>query len=132
MTLLQELLLGHTVFTHVRFWALVVFSVVLPCVIYRLLLLKRSISPPVVLGYGLALVFVAGVDVYLLQTLAAAAEATLSQADNAVFASEVATALYLLPALIGGLGVNVVSHVLLRHLTSAERRFERTGDADRN
>ena len=124
MAFLRELQTGATVFTQARFWALVVFSFVLPCVIYGLLLVKRSVSPLVVLFFGLLLVFVAGVDVYLLQALAADARATLSRADNALFSSEVSTALYLLPALIGGVGVNVASHVLIRHLFGAERRFE--------
>ncbi len=118
--------ISATVFTEMRFWALVVFSVVLPCGVYGALLMKRSISRGAVLFFGLVLVFIAGVDVYLLQGLAAAAKATPSLADNAVFVSELSTALYLLPALIGGIGVNIASHVLLRHLSDAERKFERS------
>ena len=85
-----------TVFTEMRFWALVVFSVVLPCAVYLALLCKRSISRARVLFFGLALVFIAGVDVYLLQGLATAAKATPSLADNVVFVSELSVALYLL------------------------------------
>ncbi|MFT3815006.1 MAG: hypothetical protein QM740_16785 [Acidovorax sp.] len=113
-----------TVFTQVRFWALVVFSVVLPCAVYVALLYRRSISRAAVLFFGLVLVFIAGVDVYLLQGLATAAKETPSLADNVVFVSELSTALYLLPALIGGIGVNIVSHVLIRHLFDAEKKFE--------
>ncbi|AVP58281.1 hypothetical protein [Pulveribacter suum] len=132
MAFLQELQAGATVFTQLRFGALVVFSIVLPCVIYGLLLAKRSVSPLVVLFFGLLLVFIAGVDVYLLQTLAADARGTLSRADNALFTSEVSAALYLLPALVGGVGVNVTSHVLIRHLFGAERRFEHAQEEDDN
>ena len=34
------------------------------------------------------------------------------------------TALYLLPAMIGGIGVYMTSHVLIQHLFDAERRFD--------
>ena len=33
--------------------------------------------------------------------------------------------LYLLPAVFAGIGVNLVSHVVIRHLNLAESRFER-------
>ena len=49
---------------------------------------------------------------------------TASIVDDAVFLSEVGVALYVLPVLFGGIGVNLVSHVLVRHLTQAERRFD--------
>ena len=32
--------------------------------------------------------------------------------------------LYLLPALFAGIGINLVSHVLIYHLASAEHRFD--------
>ena len=34
-------------------------------------------------------------------------------------------ALYLFPATFGGIGVNVISHVLVQHLVEAEKRFAR-------
>lgn len=43
--------------------------------------------------------------------------------DDAVFTSELATALYLLPALFAGIGVNMLSHILISHLAQAEKRF---------
>jgi hypothetical protein len=113
-----------TVFPEVSFWLLVALSAVLPVVIYGLLLAKRAISRATVLFFGIALVVIAGVDVYLLQKLATAARQTTSLADDAIFVSEVSLGLYLLPALFGGIGVNLVSHVLVRHLVEAEKRFE--------
>ncbi|MNV98981.1 hypothetical protein D3C71_1942950 [compost metagenome] len=68
---------------------------------------------------------ISGVDVYLLQSLAAVAKNTPSLADDAVFISELSIALYILPVVFGGIGVNLISHVLLRHLTEAEKRFDR-------
>jgi hypothetical protein len=117
--------IATTVFTEARFWTLVVFSVVLPCVVYFALLSKRSISRFTVLLFGLALVAMAGVDVYLLQSLTGMSRQTPSSMDDAIFASELSLALYLLPATIGGIGVHMTSHVLIQHLFDAERRFDR-------
>lgn len=114
-----------SVFTQWAFWLLVVFSLVLPIGIYGALWRKRAISPNTVLFFGCALVVVAGVDVYLLQILATAARRTPSLADDTVFTSELYTALYLLPAMFGGIGVNIMSHVLIRHLFEAENKFKR-------
>lgn len=44
--------------------------------------------------------------------------------EDLYFASEVALALYLLPMVLAGIGVNLVSHVLVHHLAEAERRFD--------
>ena len=112
-------------FVELRFWLLVVFSLVLPASIYALLLATRSISHMAVLGFGVALVLVAVVDVYLLQSLASLAKTTSSLADDAVFISELTIALYVLPVVFGGIGVNPMSHVLLRHLSEAETRVDR-------
>ena len=114
-----------SVFVELRFWVLVAFSLVLPAGIYGLLLATRSISRVAVLGFGVALVLIAGVDVYLLQSLASLAKTTPSLADDAVFISELSIALYVLPVVFGGIGVNLMSHVLLRHLSEAETRFDR-------
>ena len=104
-----------SVFVELRFWVLVAFSLVLPAGIYGLLLATRSISRVAVLGFGVALVLIAGVDVYLLQSLASLAKTTPS----------LSIALYVLPVVFGGIGVNLISHVRLRHLTEAEKRFDR-------
>jgi glucan phosphoethanolaminetransferase (alkaline phosphatase superfamily) len=116
--------MNTTVFTEMRFWLLVIFSGVLPFAIYWLLLVKRAVSRATVLLLGLSLVAIAGVDVYLLQSLATLAKLTASAADDAVFVSEVSIALYLLPAMFGGIGINIISHVLVSHLIEAETRFK--------
>lgn len=114
-----------SVFLELRFWLLIVFSVVVPVGIYGSLLATRSISRLAVLSFGVALVLIAGVDVYLLQTLAVLAKKTASLTDDAVFTSELTIALYVLPVVFGGIGVNLISHVLLRHLSEAEVQFDR-------
>lgn len=115
----------HSVFVQVKFWLLVVTSVVLPLGIYAAMRLKRAISPGTSLLLGLSLVLIAGLDVYFLQGLSASARLTPSLADDALFFSEISLALYLIPAMFGGIGVNVLSHVLVGHLVEAERRFAR-------
>ncbi|BEU97703.1 hypothetical protein ACDW_34080 [Acidovorax sp. DW039] len=114
-----------SVFVEMRFWLLVIFSLVLPAGIYGVLLASRSISSRAVLVFGIALVLISGVDVYLLQSLSSLAKTSPSLADDALFVSELSIALYVLPVVFGGIGVNLISHVLLRHLTEAEKRFER-------
>ncbi|MGB4925859.1 MAG: hypothetical protein WBP25_05095 [Giesbergeria sp.] len=113
-----------SVFPELRFWLLIAFSLVLPCAIYAALLFRRAVSSGTVLALGMLLIVLAGVDVYLLQSLTHLAAKTASAVDDAVFLSEVGVALYVLPVLFGGIGVNLVSHVLVRHLTQAERRFD--------
>jgi hypothetical protein len=45
-------------------------------------------------------------------------------ADDAVLIDEISFALYILPALFAGIGINVVSHILVSHLVEAEERFK--------
>lgn len=116
---------GNIVFTRLEFWLIILFSIVMPTGIYGGLLMRRAVSRASVLMFGVALVVLAGVDVYLLQVLATLSKQTPSLADDAVFVSELSIALYLLPAMFGGVGVNIISHVLVRHLIEAEKTFER-------
>lgn len=117
--------LGISIFLEARFWILLLGSVVLPFGIYAVLMLKRAISRRTVLLLGFALIAIAGLDVYVLQKLSQAAARSAFGLDDALFTSEISVALYLLPALFAGLGINVVSHVLNTHLDAAERRFAR-------
>lgn len=116
--------MNNSVFTELEFWLLVVFSFVLPLGIYWVLMVKRSIAKGTVLILGFVLVGTAGMDIYLLQSLSSMAKLSVSLADDALFFSEVSLALYLLPALFGGIGINLVSHVLVSHLVQAEARFK--------
>ena len=113
-----------TVFVEIQFWLLVLFSIIVPVAIYYGLLKRRNISRYSVLVFGVVLLLISGVDIYLLQVLSKMAKTSLSHWDNSVFLSELSMALYLLPITYGGIGVNLISHVLIRHLSRAERRFE--------
>lgn len=116
--------MSNSVFVELRFWLLIFFSVVVPCAIYTGLLFKRAISRLSVLGFGVALVVIAGMDVYLLQMLTMEAKETPSLADDQLFVSQMSMALYLLPLMFGGIGVNLITHILIRHLMEAEARYE--------
>jgi hypothetical protein len=116
--------MSTTVFVEARFWLLIALSLAAPILIYAVLSEKRTISRAAVLTFGTALVAISGVDVFLLQSLATMARHSSSLVDDAVFASEVSVALYIVPIFFGGIGVNVVSHVLVVHLLRAERRYE--------
>jgi hypothetical protein len=122
--------ISNSVFEEGEFWIMVAISVVLPFVIYGVLIAKNAISRRTVLVLGFSLVLISAFNVYFLQRMATKAALTPSLADDLLFVSEIRVALYLLPALFAGLGINVISHVLTTHLTAAERRFrEAHGDA---
>lgn len=113
-----------TVFTEMRFWALVLCSLVLPIAIFVTLFVRREFSKVTVLAFGLLLILLAGVDIFLLRALATMAQATPSLADDVVFSSALSIALYIFPAAFGTFGLNMVSHVLMHYLKQKELRFE--------
>lgn len=114
-----------TALYEVDFFLLVTTSLLLPAGIYATLLLKRSISQWSVLVLALVLITLSGIDFVLLQKLAEKAKLSSSAFDDRMFVTELSMALYLLPAVFAGIGVNLVSHVVIRHLNLAESRFER-------
>jgi SNF family Na+-dependent transporter len=115
--------MNATVFFEFEFFALVTSSLFLPIGIYTYMMRKRAISRSTVVALGIVLIALSGIDIFLLQRLTEMAKHSPSLLDDRLFASEVSTALYLLPALFAGIGVNVLSHVLISHLAEAERRF---------
>jgi hypothetical protein len=56
------------------------------------------------------------------------AKHTASLWDDRLFSSSVSVALYVLPVAFAGVGVNIISHVLLRQLTRAEGRHDAAGE----
>lgn len=119
----------------VRFWAvfmlLILFSFLIPGVIYAVMIIKRSISRRTVFALGLALILVAGIDAVLLQHLAIKAAQTPAIWDDRLLTSELSIALYLLPLVSAGIGINIVSHLLITHLLEAERNFDRAHENDK-
>ena len=115
--------MSASVFVELKFWLLVALSLLAPAMIYAVLMRKRAIRRSTVALLGMCLVAISGFDVYLLQSLAAMSRLSPSLLDDAVFASEISIALYALPICFGGIGVNVISHVLISHLIDAEKQF---------
>jgi len=115
----------QSVFIELKFWFLIVLTFGTPVLIYGVLLRRRAIGRAHVLLLGVALVLIAGLDAWLLQVLKTLAQRTPAMIDDAIFASEISVALYALPLLYAGVGVNLVSHVLVEHLLLAEQEADR-------
>lgn len=111
-------------FFEIEFSLLIVFSIILPAAIYGYMMWKKAISRKTVLFFAITLIAISGVSIYLLQRLNVIAKASLSLLDDRIFASEISIALYLLPLLFAGIGVNLISDILIRHLTDAERKYD--------
>ncbi len=120
----------QSVFIKTEFFFLVLFSLILPIAIYAYMMWKQAISRKTVLFLAIVLIVLSGIDILLLQQLKGQAELSPSLIDNALFSSELSLALYLLPALFAGIGVNVMSHLLISHLSQAEKRFDREHPTD--
>ena len=114
-----------SVFYEMKFILLVLFSLVIPVGIYIFLNKKFSISSWAVAAFALLLVVVAGIDVVLLESLEEMAKTTGSPLHNKIFSGQLSLALYLFPALFAGLGVNLLTHVLVGHLNEAESEFDK-------
>jgi hypothetical protein len=113
-----------SVFIKLEFFLWVLFSIVLPVGIYSYMLWKNAISRMSVLGFGASLIVISGVTVLLLQRLNELAKLSPALFDDRLFSSELSVALYLLPAVFAGIGVNTISHVLVSHLIGAEKAFD--------
>lgn len=119
------------VFIRTEFFLLIFFSLILPLAIYAYMMWKRAISRKKVFFLAIMLIVLSGIDILLLQQLKVQADLSTSLIDNALFSSEMSLALYLLPALFAGIGINVLSHLLISHLSQAERQFDRDHPTNR-
>lgn len=117
--------MNNSVFVEIQFFMLIVCTFVLPIGIYSYMMWKRSISRKVVLLFGVLLIAVSGGNIFLLHLLRIMAKGTPSLLDDSIFASEMSVALYLVPAIFAGIGVNIISHILISHLADAEKKFDR-------
>lgn len=113
------------------FFALTAVSLVLPISLYGYMMYKRVISRPTVFCFGVILIALSGANLFLLQRLSALAARSPALWDNKMFNSELSMALYLLPVVFAGIGVNVISHILISHLGDAEKLFDQArGDSE--
>jgi hypothetical protein len=120
-----EAAVNQIVFLKIQFWILVASSLALPGWICWFLMTRRAISRKAVLLFGITLLLLSALDLLLLPVLHNEAQRSQTTMDDEVFASEYSIALYLLPLLSAGLGVNLISHVLRSHLQFAEMQFDR-------
>jgi len=116
---------NESAFLRIAFWALVLSSMIVPAAIYIAMVVKERISRITVFAFGMLLILLSAVDLFLLQHLMNIAGQTPSLLDDKLFKSEFSLALYLLPLISAAVGTNLISHVLERHLEEAERRLDR-------
>jgi hypothetical protein len=114
-----------SVFFEADFFLLIATSVVAPIAIYAYLFTRRSVARTTVLAFASLLIVLSGIDVLLLKALGHMARSSLAPLEDKLFNTEISVTLYLLPALFAGIGVNLISHVLVDHIAHAERRFDR-------
>lgn len=119
----------NSVFFEMEFVLLVMFSIVIPVGTYVFLYRRFAISRWTVVGFAILLIAISGIDVILLQSLSETAKSTSSALDDKFFASQMSLALYLFPAVFGGLGVNLLTHILVNHLDEAETEFDKVHPA---
>jgi hypothetical protein len=115
----------ESLFVKDEFFTFVLVAFILPVGVYAYLMWKKAISRKTVLLFGLLLLAIAGFGVVLLQTLAGVARLSPSLFDDKLFVSELSLALYMIPALFAGIGINMISHLLTSHLSDAEKRYDR-------
>lgn len=115
-------------FLETEFLLLIVLSVVAPVGIYIFLYRKLKISRWTVVLFSLLLIILAAVDVVLLQSIAGNLHASQDMFHEGLISTQLSVALYLLPAAFAGLGINLISHVLINHLNEAEKQFDQTNE----
>ncbi|WP_394780432.1 hypothetical protein [Undibacterium sp.] len=119
--------MAGSVFAEAEFFLLLFFSFVVPFCLNAFMMWKKSISRTTVLASGVIMIAISGLNILLLQHLKAMAKLSPSLFDDRIFASEISVALYVVPAVFGGIGVNLISHILISHLRDAEKKFDREG-----
>lgn len=105
---------------QLEFWGVLACSVILPACVFTWMTWKRSLSRVVITLIGFVLVGIAGADAIFLRLLSSKAKATSHILDDKLFASEISIALYIIPLVLAGIGVNLASHVLCNHITIIE------------
>ena len=118
-------------FVEAELLLLIVLSVVAPVGIYIFLYRKLKISRWTVVLFALLLIALAAVDVVLLQSIAGNVHASQSLFHDGLISAQLSVALYLLPAAFAGLGINLISHVLINHLNEAEKQFDQARNETR-
>ena len=105
-----------TLLIRFEFWALVLVSLALPISVVAMLLRATVISRTALISCAVVMILLAGLDIGLLRTVMALARETPGMVDDTVFLSEYSVALYLLPYLGAGVGINLLTYAITQHL----------------
>ncbi len=120
--------MNHSIYLEHEFWGLILCTIILPAWIFIWLARNRKFSRLTLTTIGVMLVTFTGLDVIFLRRLSDKAKATATLMDDRIFSSEISIALYIIPMILAGIGVNLISYVLCEHLSIKE--LENTGDSD--
>ena len=115
-------------FLQFEFALLILLSFVLPIRVYVVMYRKTSIARRTLVILALALIVMSGADFVLLQRLADVASQTPTHADDWIFSSQLSIALYLVPAIFTGIGMNLLTQVLITPLAA---KAERCAESDK-
>ncbi len=110
----------QSIYLEYEFWGLLACTIILPAGIILWLMWKRTFRRTTLSMVGILLVILSGLDAIFLQRLQTKAKATLDLLDDRIFVSEISIALYIIPLILAGIGVNLASHVLVEHLSITE------------
>lgn len=112
--------MNNPLYLEYEFWGVLACSVIFPTIIFVWISWKRSLSRFTLIAIGISLVFIAGADAIFLRLLSAKAKVTPGIIDDHIFVSEISIALYIIPLILAGVGVNLASHVLCNHIIITE------------
>lgn len=96
------------VFQSAQFWTVIIFAIISLALCVNLYWIK-SVSPLVYFVYGLVLVSLALVLVFILGNMNAAAKLKLNAQEYELFSIQFQTALYIFPFISAAIGTNLIS-----------------------
>ena len=100
------------IFQSAQFWTVVIFAVISLALCVNLYWMK-SASPPVYFVYGLVLIGIALVLVFVLGGMNAAAKSRLSAQEYELFSIQFQAALYVFPFISAAIGTNLISQAIV-------------------
>ena len=109
-------MLTETLLVRFEFWGLVIAAIALPLIVLMALLKSKTIARARLIGCAAFLILLGALDIGLLRSVMVLARSTPGFVDDAVFLSEYSAALYILPYLSAGVGVNLLTHAITHHL----------------
>ena len=112
--------MGKPIYLEYEFWALLICTIIVPSAVFIWMMMKRKFSQISIVAIGVLLVVIAGMDAIFLRILSAKAKISPGILDDQIFVSEISIALYIIPLILAGVGVNLASHVLCNHLEITE------------